>query len=296
MTVNVDAANLSPQHVLAKVFEEHPELGSALDTIRGPCMRFQNKVPFFGRRCKNKNCPFLHVDPGQEFVLAKNRLQHPFLQMTGDGKLLLIPPFKEAVKFWWSQTLGETTPCPITSVDVLREGESQLVEMTLNKAPPSAIAQKSVKQCSIRTEDGCIINYSSAKIPDDRTWWHRTDITAFGDILRKSLQTGPAGTWKAVYSFKDLEDCNVYGGGVAFAFRSCGMVTKLTKGCSTPIVIPEGVIGFLDSNNKRQWLHHPNNVQLILARVEYNTFCTCTFRTRLATHQIYIRLCQKLLA
>ena len=77
-----------------------------------------------------------------------------------------------------------------------------------------------------------------------------------------------------MYSFDAWEACSAYGGHVYFAFRSCGMVTKLTPRCSTPEVIPEGVIGYFDSAKKRQWLHHPRNLQLTYARVEYNTFCT----------------------
>ena len=59
-----------------------------------------------------------------------------------------------------------------------------------------------------------------------------------------------------------------------FAFRSYGMVTKLSQKCSVPDIVAEGVIGFFDSNKKRQWVHHPSNLQLTYARVEYDTFCT----------------------
>jgi hypothetical protein len=61
---------------------------------------------------------------------------------------------------------------------------------------------------------------------------------------------------------------------VLFAFRSYGMVTKLSQKCSVPDIVAEGVIGFFDSNKKRQWVHHPSNLQLTYARVEYDTFCT----------------------
>ena len=61
---------------------------------------------------------------------------------------------------------------------------------------------------------------------------------------------------------------------MVFAFRSHGMVTKLSRNCGVPEHIPEGVIGYFDSANKRQWVHHPKNLQLTYARVDYATFCT----------------------
>ena len=47
--------------VLAKIFDEAPQLGDALDNARGPCLKFQGKHAS-GRRCnKGVKCPFLHV-------------------------------------------------------------------------------------------------------------------------------------------------------------------------------------------------------------------------------------------
>ena len=47
--------------VLAKIFDEAPQLGDALDNARGPCLKFQGKHAL-GRRCnKGVKCPFLHV-------------------------------------------------------------------------------------------------------------------------------------------------------------------------------------------------------------------------------------------
>ena len=101
-----DAADLR-RTLLAEMCEKKPELFQELDMARGPCLRFQGKQPGCKRLCnKGDKCPFLHVHAGQELALAQNRLQHPFLQMTGDSKLLLIPPLKQAVEFWWSHTLG----------------------------------------------------------------------------------------------------------------------------------------------------------------------------------------------
>ncbi len=91
--------------------------------------------------------------------------------------------------------------------------------------------------------------------------------------MKDSLPTGPDGTFKGVYSFADWVNTKVYGGHVYFAFRSMGMVTKLSPSCNVPQVVPEGVIGYFDSAKKRQWVHHPANIQLIHARVEYNTLC-----------------------
>ena len=92
------------------------------------------------------------------------------------------------------------------------------------------------------------MHYSTVKIPEDRTWWHATTIQKFGKILRESLQVGPDGRHKAVYSFESLELCRVYGGTVFFGFTSFGMVTRCKS--DTPKIIPEGVIVYLDSNKK----------------------------------------------
>ena len=164
--------------------------------------------------------------------------------------------------------------CPITAMDVLREGDSLVVLLTLSKPLPSRLAQDSSAKSSFRTEDGTQINGSSAEIPKDRTWWHATVMEYFGDILRDSLCTGHQGIFKGVYSFTSWEKCAAYGGQVVFGFRSHGMVTKLSGNCAVPEYIPEGVIGYFDSGDTRQWIHHPRNLQLMYARVDYATFCT----------------------
>ena len=47
--------------VLAEIFHRAPQLGEALDRVRGPCLKFQGKHPS-GRRCnKGQKCAFLHV-------------------------------------------------------------------------------------------------------------------------------------------------------------------------------------------------------------------------------------------
>ena len=203
---------------------------------------------------------------------ATNRCRAPFLKVTGEDMLLVQPPLKKAVKWWWKHTLGQTTSCPIIKADVLREDNSQVVILTFSKPLPSAFAQDSVTKSWIRTTDGHVLNVSHTKIPKDRMWWHTTDFNNFKDIVRDSLQAEPEGKFKAVYSLDALEPCSIYGGRVSFAFRSDGMVTRLDP--RTPKVIPEGAIGFFDSSKNRQWLHHPKNVQLLFAYVEYDTFCT----------------------
>ena len=144
----------------------------------------------------------------------------------------------------------------------------------MSKPLPSRLAQDSSAKSSFRTEDGTEINGSSAEIPKDRTWWHATVMENFGDILRDSLCTGHQGAFKGVYSYTSWEKCAAYGGQVVFGFRSQGMVAKLSGKCSVPQYIPEGLIGYLDSGGKRQWIHHPRNVQLTQARVEYDTLRT----------------------
>ena len=118
--------------------------------------------------------------------------------------------------------MQQQTECPITGVDVLREGDSQVVLLTLNKPLPSSLAQDSSAKSWIQTADGTQINASSVEIPKDRTWWHATHIQHFGDIVRGSLCAGRQGNFKGVYSFTGWETCAAYGGQVVFAFRSYG--------------------------------------------------------------------------
>lgn len=212
---------------------------------------------------------------GLELELASNRLRSPFLHMTEGNQLLIVPPLKEALKHWWKVKMLQALQIfPIDDLDVLREGDSLVVLLTLNKSGGSSVARDSVGKSSMQTPNGDVIYASTVKIPEDRTWWHATDIGAFGGILINSLQTGPDGNFKGVYSFTEWATCAAYGGQVHFAFRSYGMVTHLTSKCSVPEILPEGLIGYFDSNKKRQWLHHPKNIELTYARVEYHTFCT----------------------
>jgi hypothetical protein len=259
--------------LLAELFNKAPGIERALGAAAGPCLKFQGIHPS-GKKCKKGNkCPLLHVAVGQELALAQNRLRSPFWQMTRDNRLRLLPPLKQAIKQWWAQALQQTSPCPVTEIDVVRHDDTHMLLLTLEKPLPSSAAQdcvgKSEMACGI---DGTRINSSSAAIPEDRTWWHGTDLASFGGILRDSLQARLAGSHKAIYSFTRWETCAAYGGNVYFGFRSFGMVTRLTS--KVPEEIPEGLIGYFDSNKKRQWLHHPANVQLTYARVEYDTFCT----------------------
>jgi hypothetical protein len=160
-------------------------------------------------------------------------------------------------------------------VDVVRHDDTQVVLLTLKKPLPSSVAQDSVgKSWMAGGADGSHINSSTMSIPNDRTWWHGTTIDSFGGILRDSLQPSSTAKYKAVYSFTGWESCQAFGGHVYFAFRSFGMVTCLDKALNVPREFPEGLIGFFNSTRKRQWLHHPANVQLTYARVEFNTLCT----------------------
>ena len=106
--------------LLAHIFEKAPQLGDALYAARGPCLRYQGTHPSQRRCKKGKNCPYLHVRQGEEWRLATNRLRAPFIQLTRDNKILVVPPLMQAVKYWWRHTLQQETACPITGVDVLR--------------------------------------------------------------------------------------------------------------------------------------------------------------------------------
>ena len=250
-----------------------PQLASVVQlALRPICTRFQGSH-ISGQRClKGNRCPLLHVPKGQEYALAKIRLRDPSLVTTPKNGLCLVPPLLDAVQHWWKHTLQQGGPCPITAVDVVPEGESLVVKLTLNKPMPSEDIQNCVGKGSMTTEDGTTLHCSGAAIPPDRTWWHGTQLDNFGSIVRDSLKVGPQGRCKAVYSFANHEHCSVYGR-VCFGFKSYGMVTKFKNSNSTPETIPTGVIGYLDSGGKRQWLHHPENLQLTTARVEYPAAC-----------------------
>ena len=154
-------ADLKQQHLLAEIFKRKPELLTALDEARGACPTFQG----CNRNCnKGGRCPYLHVPYGQELAKATNRFRAPFLQVTGEDKLLVQPPLKKAVKWWWKHTLGQTTSCPIIAADVLREDNSQVVLLTFSKPLPSAFAQDSVTKSWMPTTGGHVLNSSSTKI------------------------------------------------------------------------------------------------------------------------------------
>ena len=259
--------------VLAEIFERAPEFGDALDEARGVCLKWQGIHPS-NRRCKRGDkCPLLHVKANHELKRARNRCRAPFMHLAKENKILLVPPLKKAVQYWWRHTLQQETDCPVTGVDVLREGDSLVVLLTLDKPLPSSLAQDSSGKCWFVTEDGTRINASTAAIPNDRMWWHVTQMANFGHILRDSLTPGPQGKFKGVYSSTGWETCPAYGGQASFAFHSEGMIAKLSENCRVPEYIPEGVIGYFDAGNKRQWVHNENNLQLKYARIEYDTFC-----------------------
>ena len=93
--------------VLAEIFERAPEFGDALDKARGPCLKYQGNHPSKKRCNKGKDCPFLHVKKGQELKHAQNRLRAPFTHLTGDNKILVVPPLMQAVKCWWKHTMRQ---------------------------------------------------------------------------------------------------------------------------------------------------------------------------------------------
>jgi hypothetical protein len=186
-----------------------------------------------------------------------------------------MPSLQEAVKYWWKEALKQQTPCPITGMDVLQKGDSQVVFLTLTKSSPSQHAQDCATKHSITNDDDEELFRSGVEIP--KIWYHASHMQVFAKILIESLQTGPDGAFKGVYSFADEAECEVYGGKLIFSFESQGMVTRLRSNKpktipEEPKTIPEGVIGFFDSSGKRQWVHHPKNLQLKDARVEYGTF------------------------
>ena len=168
--------------------------------------------------------------------------------------------------------MGQETKCPVTKVKVVKEGESQVVILTLTKALPSSCALDSVTKSWIQ-EAGSTLNVSTVAIPKDRTWWHGARLEDFGDIVRDSLQVGTDGKCQGVYSFAGPPPPLVYQGHVFFSFTSSGMVHRLVPDSPCGPVIPEGAIGFFESAKGRQWVHHPKNIKLTGARLEFLSFC-----------------------
>jgi len=50
------------------------------------------------------------------------------------------------------------------------------------------------------------------------------------------------------------------------------MAVNLDKDKNVPTDIPEGLIGFFESAKKTQWLFHPASIQIMYARVDFDTF------------------------
>jgi len=270
-TTNVNNPE-AKRKIVEGMFCKEPTLGQELNEARGLCKKFQPKSK---RRCgKGMKCPCLHVHEGQDKSNAPNRFNAPFCHVTRDNKLLVMPPYLlKALKYWWTETLKQQTPCPIEGVDVERRGDSQVVILTFAKSSPSSLAQDCAGKSWIHNDDGAVIKGSTVEIPKNRTWYHDTHMKSFTEILTSSLQAGPEGTFKGVYSVGKMENCEACGDRFMVSFKSYGMVAKLTRGCTTPKTIPEGIIGYFDSGTKRQWIHHPRNLQLMYAELEYCTFC-----------------------
>ena len=102
------------------------------------------------------------------------------------------------------------------------------VLLTLCKPLPSAKAQYCVEKSWMQF-DGKTVEASTAQLPAGRQWWHGTEIGNLFPIIKDSLQTGPQGNFKGVYSFAGQSDSRVYGGHVYFAFRSCAMPARCSS-------------------------------------------------------------------
>ena len=263
---------------LREFLDGSPDLAHQLYAARGPCLAFQGRHPTNPRKTKCKKgdkCRCLRFRPTETAADATNKYHAPFVHLNPTKDYLRIdPPLRQALQYWW-HTLRQDTDCPITDATVLRNGATQVVHVALNKALPRSDIQDSDgaswKRIEGMPDDNCIIQKSDIQIPEGRTWWHRAPIGTFGKIVQDSLTAGSEGMYKAVYSVEHYETCA--GGYVYYAFESWGMRTKLTTDCSTPKVIPQGVIGYFDSAKGRQWLHHPDNIKLRSAYIEYPAAC-----------------------
>lgn len=258
--------------VLETAITQSPALERAFYEARGICEKFRQSHPSKRLCKKGADCPFLHCSKEQDYHLATNRLRAPFVHLSRTGELLVIPPFMEALRYWWTKVMKFNASCfPVVGVDVIREGDHQIVLLSLKGPEPSALSQSNDSQSCLDFGQGAV-HYSSKARPD--VWWHSTGIEAFPGVLANGLNKGSRGTYKALYAFADRGLGVAYGRAVLFGFRAKGMAVNLSNTSAIPLDLPEGLIGFFESNKKVQWLFHPAGIQLVYARVDFDTFCS----------------------
>jgi len=223
--------------VLQAAFDQSPQLESAFYEARGICAKFRDSHPSKRRCKKGKDCPFLHCSKDQEYHQATNRLRAPFVHLTRTGELLVIPPFKEALRYWWTKVMDlDAKFFPIGGVDVIREGDHQIVLLTMTCPEPSALSKSNDAASCLNFENG-VVNSSTKARPE--LWWHTTGIEALAGVLQNGLRPGDRGNYKAVYAFADKGLGVAYGGTVLFGFRAKGMAvnTQLHRYTDTQIQI-----------------------------------------------------------
>ena len=92
MAERVHDGNENGETLFAQVFLLVPDLRQAVRASRGFCERFRGLHEQKRRCLKGNKCPFLHED---ELVIARHRCHAPFLQLTQDNRLLVMPPLKK---------------------------------------------------------------------------------------------------------------------------------------------------------------------------------------------------------
>ena len=258
--------------VLETAFTQSPALERAFYEARGICEKFRHSHPSKRLCKKGADCPLLHCSKEQDYHQATNRLRAPFVHLSRKGELLVIPPFMEALRYWWTKVMKFNASCfPVVGVDVIREGDHQIVLLSLKCPEPSALSQSNDSQSCLNFGQGAV--HASTKARPD-VWWHSTGIEAFPGVLANGLNKGSRGTYKAVYAFADIGLGVAYGRAVLFGFRAKGMAVNVSNTSAIPFDLPEGLIGFFESCKKVQWLFNPAGIQLVYARLDFATFCS----------------------
>ena len=112
-------------------------------------------------------------------------------------------------------------------------------------------------------------------------FYHNTYLQNLRGILERSLETGPGGDNAAgVFTHGEESFCDAYGDVVTVLCDAVGMLWKIPTGDKgrrelklrdgERYPIPAGVMGFFDSNGKRQYVHNQRSVEVRYILVDYD--------------------------
>ena len=163
--------------VLETAITQSPALERAFYEARGICEKFRQSHPS-KRLCKKRGrLPVLALLKRARLPPGHQSSSRPFVHLSRTGELLVIPPFMEALRYWWTKVMKFNASCfPVVCVDVIREGDHQIVLLSLKGPEPSALSQSNDSQSCLDFGQGAV-HYSSKARPD--VWWRSTGIEAF---------------------------------------------------------------------------------------------------------------------